>query len=203
MRSRICTRFTKNNRNSGMTLFEILITLSISAAVFIGVLAIFSHATSGSYKMLDRVATYGNIYTAESVVQNELSKAGPEIKYISLIRLTENGEKIIRGVRYSIFIPLTGTRITKQLCYDPSDERIKVTEKEFSPSDFSNTEQGSLIKDVSDMSMGGKTILSFPIENTDFRFLHYETRKLSYRITVISGQNDIKHDSFVFLINIR
>ncbi|AKI97742.1 type IV pilus modification PilV family protein [Kosmotoga pacifica] len=179
----------------GFTLTEILVTLLVFSITFIAIISLYTRTTGNSLKFLNRVDIYGRLFSANNILQAEILKAGPDIKYIKLVRL--EGEEKYKGLRYSVFIPLTKTKITKQVYF--KDGQIKVWEKNFQASDFSSETVKTL------EPAGAKIIMATsPLEDLEIEFTSLGARSVNYRITIKQGgKSKLVHESSVFLINMR
>lgn len=179
----------------GLTLVEVLISLVVFTIVMVSVTNLYTESNRYTNQLLKRTDAYSELFTAENVLQMELAKAGPDIRYISLVK--EAGSEDYKAVRYSVFIPMINYKITKQLYF--KDGRIKVWEKLFNTSDFSSDV-------VPTLEPPGINIIfsTTEFENIDIKFTSVATQKIEYTIIVdTGGGNTVTHNSTVFLINME
>ncbi|MCD6160153.1 MAG: prepilin-type N-terminal cleavage/methylation domain-containing protein [Kosmotoga sp.] len=181
----------------GFTLVEMLITMLVFSITLVAIMSFFTKTAGTSLRLLNRADTYGDLFEANSILQQEISKAGPDIRYINLVKV--KGETKYRGLRYSVFIPLTKTKITKQIYF--YNGKIKVWEKNFQTSDFSKEK----VITVNNLEPSGVNIIlsTTPKEGLEFEFTSLGTRSVSYKITINKNGTKYEHKSSVFLINIR
>jgi type II secretory pathway pseudopilin PulG len=185
---------------AGMTLVEILMTLVIFSIVIISLLAIFTNISGESLKLVKRVEDYGNIFTAEEILQYEIAQAGPEVRYITLIK--NNDDEKYRGLRYTVFIPFTGTRITKQIYF--KNNKIKVWEKNFNKTDFPEDVESKKLT-VNNLEPNGVNIILSTSEfsDLDVSFYRIGNRKVNYTIKSTKLNKEKIYNSSVFLINLK
>ena len=113
----------------GFTLVEMLITMLVFSITLVAIMSFFTKTAGTSLKALNRVDTYGDLFEANSILQQEISKAGPDIRYINLVNnLEPSGVNIIlsttpkeglefeftslgtRSISYKITINKNGTK---------------------------------------------------------------------------------------------
>ena len=184
----------------GLTLVEVLITLALFSIVMISVTNLYTESNRYTNQLLKRTDAFSELFTVENVLQIELTKAGPDIRYIALVK--EAGSEDYKAIRYSVFIPMTNYKITKQLYF--KDGKIKVWEKEFNVSDFPSKPENTLTVPTLEPSDVNIVFSTTEFENIDIKFTGVGTQKVEYTITLdTGGGTTLTHDSIVFLLNME
>lgn len=184
-------------RKLGLTLVELTLVMVIFAIVLSMVLYIYTDLAKRSNKALEDVEIHSQLFKMDSIIQAELSKAGPNIGKIVLIK--ESVDAPATGVRYSLSIPFTTGKITEQFYF--KDNKLKVWEKIARNDDFPVGEAYTM---VDELERNENIIFSTsPLETIRVEFESIGNGSVFYKITLNHPGGVKVHRSSVKLINVK
>ncbi len=186
-------------RKTGTSLLELTIVMIVFTVVLSAVLLLYVDLSKRSQVALNNVEKYSELFKIDSIIQTELSKAGPNIGKITLIKESESSPA--RGLRYTVSIPFVTGKVTKQFYFN--DEKLKIWEKVTQQVDFTDGDDSLEVID-STLESGERVIFSTtPFDNVDVEFESAGGGSVFYKITLTTPGGVEIHRSSVKLINVK
>jgi hypothetical protein len=184
-------------RRIGMTLVELTVVMIVFTIVLSSVLLMFTDLTRRSNIALGEVERYSELFKVDSIIQAELSKAGPNVEKITLVRESEEGPA--RGLRYMVSLPFVRDKVTKQLYID--EGRLFIWEKQSSQGDFPADSTADVIESLDNSE--NIIFSSSSFDHVDLEFEAVSGGSVSYSIMLSSPDGTRTHRSSVRLINVK
>jgi len=182
---------------AGVTLVELAVVLAVFTIVLASVLLMFTDLTRRSRIALGEVERYSELFRVDSLIQAELSKTGPNVERIALVRETEDGPA--KGLRYMVSIPFVRGKVTKQFYID--DGRLFIWEKQAVQGDFPADSNADVVESLNDNE--DIVFSSSSFEHVDLEFVSINGGSVSYSIMLSSPDGSRTHRSSVRLMNVK
>lgn len=186
---------------AGVTLVELAVVLAVFTIVLASVLLMFTDLTRRSRIALGEVERYSELFRVDSLIQAELSKAGPNVERIALVRETEDGPA--KGLRYMVSIPFVreeeGGKVTKQFYID--EGRLFIWEKQAVQGDFPADSNADVVESLNDNE--NIVFSSSSFDHVDLEFVSINGGSVSYSIMLSSPDGTRTHRSSVRLLNVK
>ncbi len=184
-------------RKIGMTLVELTVVMIVFTIVLTSVLLMFTDLIRRSNIALGEVERYSELFKVDSIIQAELSKAGPNVEKITLVKESEEGPA--RGLRYMVSLPFVRVKVTKQFYIN--EGRLFIWEKQSAQGDFPVDSTADLIEPLD--SAENIVFSSSSFDHVDLEFESVNGGSVSYSITLSSPDGTRTHRSSVRLINVK
>jgi uncharacterized membrane protein len=184
-------------RKIGMTLVELTVVMIVFTIVLSSVLLMFTDLIRRSNIALGEVERYSELFKVDSIIQAELSKAGPNVEKITLVKESEEGPA--RGLRYMVSLPFVRVKVTKQFYIN--EGRLFIWEKQSAQGDFPVDSTADLIEPLD--SAENIIFSSSSFDHVDLEFESVNGGSVSYSITLSSPDGTRTHRSSVRLINVK
>lgn len=184
-------------RKIGMTLVELTVVMIVFTIVLSSVLLMFTDLTRRTNIALGEVERYSELFKVDSIIQAELSKAGPNVEKITLVKESEEGPA--RGLRYMVSLPFVRVKVTKQFYIN--EGRLFIWEKQSAQGDFPVDSTADLIEPLD--SAENIIFSSSSFDHVDLEFESVNGGSVSYSITLSSPDGTRTHRSSVRLINVK
>ena len=184
-------------RKIGMTLVELTVVMIVFTIVLSSVLLMFTDLIRRSNNALGEVERYSELFKVDSIIQAELSKAGPNVEKITLVKESEEGPA--RGLRYMVSLPFVRVKVTKQFYIN--EGRLFIWEKQSAQGDFPVDSTADLIEPLD--SAENIIFSSSSFDHVDLEFESVNGGSVSYSITLSSPDGTRTHRSSVRLINVK
>ncbi|RAM59761.1 hypothetical protein DS67_06795 [Mesotoga sp. SC_4PWA21] len=180
-----------------MTLVELTVVMIVFTIVLSSVLLMFTDLIRRSNIALGEVERYSELFKVDSIIQAELSKAGPNVEKITLVKESEEGPA--RGLRYMVSLPFVRVKVTKQFYIN--EGRLFIWEKQSAQGDFPVDSTADLIEPLD--SAENIIFSSSSFDHVDLEFESVNGGSVSYSITLSSPDGTRTHRSSVRLINLK
>ncbi|HDP78503.1 MAG TPA: type II secretion system protein [Mesotoga infera] len=184
-------------RKIGMTLVELTVVMIVFTIVLSSVLLMFTDLIRRSNIALGEVERYSELFKVDSIIQAELSKAGPNVEKITLVKESEEGPA--RGLRYMVSLPFVRVKVTKQFYIN--EGRLFIWEKQSAQGDFPVDSTADLIEPLD--SAENIIFSSSSFDHVDLEFESVNGGSVLYSIMLSSPDGTRPHRSSVRLINVK